>query len=176
MRKYLSLTALLASSALAASVTVNPASTAQKVTGFGGASVYYQSWIKNLPAADQEVLFDTAFTGLNISLLRVGNWYQDEDITKIQDDIDIVKAAKTRLGDHMKIQMSSWSAPAKLKPSGNLNGKVDGQKIKSQNTLKPSNSDPYGKYVYSDFANWWKKSLEAYKAEKLTKSPVTRKP
>ena len=164
MKKYLISTALLAASAYAASVTVDPSATAQKVTGFGGASVYYQSWIKNLPAADQEALFDTAFTGLNISLLRVGNWFQDEDATKLQDDIDIVKAAKTRLGDHMKIQMSSWSAPAKLKPSNSLNGKINGQKVKSQNTLKTSNSDPYGKYVYSDFANWWKKSLEAYKA------------
>lgn len=171
MRKYLSLTALLASSALAASVTVNPASTAQKVTGFGGASVYYQSWIKNLPAADQEALFDTAFTGLNISLLRVGNWYQDEDITKIQDDIDIVKAAKTRLGNHMKIQMSSWSAPASLKPSNSLNGQ-DGHS-KSDKTLKKANGDAYGAYAYTDFANWWKKSLEAYKAAGISPDYVS---
>ena len=162
MKKYLISTALLAASAFAASVTVNPASTAQKVTGFGGASVYYQSWIKNLPAADQEALFDTAFTGLNISLLRVGNWYQDEDATKLQDDIDIVKAAKKRLGDHMKIQMSSWSAPASLKPSGSLNGQ-DGHS-KSDKTLKKANGDAYGAYAYTDFANWWKKSLDAYTA------------
>lgn len=160
MKKYLISTALLAASAFAASVTVNPASTAQKVTGFGGASVYYQSWIKNLPAADQEALFDTAFTGLNISLLRVGNWYQDEDASKLQDDIDIVKAAKKRLGDHMKIQMSSWSAPASLKPSNSLNGQ-DGHS-KSDKTLKKANGDAYGAYAYTDFANWWKKSLDAY--------------
>ncbi len=171
MKKYLISTALLAASAFAASVTVNPSSTAQKVTGFGGASVYYQSWIKNLPAADQEALFDTAFTGLNISLLRVGNWYQDEDITKVQDDIDIVKAAKTRLGDHMKIQMSSWSAPAKLKPSNSLNGK-DGHS-KSDKTLKKANGDAYGAYAYTDFANWWKKSLEAYKAAGISPDYVS---
>ena len=81
MNKFLLSTALLASSALAASVTVNPASTAQKVTGFGGASVYYQSWIKNLPAADQEALFDIAFTGRKISQIRVCNWYRDEFFT-----------------------------------------------------------------------------------------------
>ena len=171
MKKYLISTALLAASAFAASVTVNPSSTAQKVTGFGGASVYYQSWIKNLPAADQEALFDTAFTGLNISLLRVGNWYQDEDITKVQDDIAIVKAAKTRLGDHMKIQMSSWSAPAKLKPSNSLNGK-DGHS-KSDKTLKKANGDAYGAYAYTDFANWWKKSLEAYKAAGISPDYVS---
>jgi O-glycosyl hydrolase len=171
MKKYLISTALLAASAYAASVTVDPSATAQKVTGFGGASVYYQSWIKNLPAADQEALFDTAFTGLNISLLRVGNWYQDEDITKVQDDIDIVKAAKTRLGDHMKIQMSSWSAPAKLKPSNSLNGQ-DGHS-KSDKTLKKANGDAYGAYAYTDFANWWKKSLEAYKAAGISPDYVS---
>ena len=171
MKKYLISTALLAASAFAASVTVNPSSTAQKVTGFGGASVYYQSWIKNLPAADQEALFDTAFTGLNISLLRVGNWYQDEDISKVQDDIDIVKAAKKRLGDHMKIQMSSWSAPAKLKPSNSLNGQ-DGHS-KSDKTLKKANGDAYGAYAYTDFANWWKKSLEAYKAAGISPDYVS---
>ena len=171
MKKYLISTALLAASAFAASVTVNPASTAQKVTGFGGASVYYQSWIKNLPTADQEALFDTAFTGLNISLLRIGNWYQDEDISKVQDDIDIVKAAKKRLGDHMKIQMSSWSAPAKLKPSNSLNGQ-DGHS-KSDKTLKKANGDAYGAYAYTDFANWWKKSLEAYKAAGISPDYVS---
>jgi len=171
MKKYMISTALLAASAFAASVTINPSTTAQKVTGFGGASVYYQSWIKNLPAADQEALFDTAFTGLNISLLRVGNWYQDEDATKLQDDIDIVKAAKTRLGDHMKIQMSSWSAPASLKPSNSLNGQ-DGHS-KSDKTLKKANGDAYGAYAYTDFANWWKKSLEAYKAAGISPDYVS---
>jgi len=171
MKKYLISTALLAASAYAASVTVDPSATAQKVTGFGAASVYYQSWIKNLPAADQEALFDTAFTGLNISLLRVGNWFQDEDVSKLQDDIDIVKAAKTRLGDHMKIQMSSWSAPAKLKPSNSLNGQ-DGHS-KSDKTLKKANGDAYGAYAYTDFANWWKKSLEAYKAAGISPDYVS---
>jgi O-glycosyl hydrolase len=148
--------------AQAASIVVQKDYPEQRVVGFGGASVYYQSWIKQLSDADQKALFDTAFTGLNISLLRVGNWYQDEDITKVKDDIDIVKAAKDRLGDRLKIQMSSWSAPANLKPSNSLNGQ-DGHS-KSEKTLKKANGDAYGAYAYTDFANWWKRSLAAYKA------------
>ena len=157
-------TAALASVSLAtaANITVDPSATKQEVLGFGAASVYYQNWIKNLPEDQQEALFDTAFTGLNLSLLRIGNWYQDEDASKLQDDIDIVTAAKARLGDHMKIQMSSWSAPASLKPSGSLNGQ-DGHS-KSDKTLKKANGDAYGAYAYTDFANWWKKSIEAYAA------------
>ena len=165
MKKKLISTALLATSAFAATITVDPTATAQKIVGFGGGSVYYQNWVANLPAADQEALFDTAFTGLNLSILRIGNWLQDE--TKdLADDINIVKAAQKRLGSHLKIEMSSWSAPGNLKPSGSVNGK-DGHS-KSDKSLKKANGDAYGAYAYTDFANWWKKSLETYKAAGIT--------
>ena len=148
--------------ATAANITVDPSATKQEIIGFGGASVYYQNWIANLPAEDQEVLFDTAFTGLNLSLLRVANWLQDES-KDLTDDINIIKAAQKRLGSHLKIEMSSWSAPGNLKPSGSLNG-YDGHS-KSDKTLKKTNGDAYGSYAYTDFANWWKKSLESYAAQ-----------
>ena len=64
--------------------------------------------------------------------------------------------------------MSSWSAPGRLKPSGTVNGKVNGQQVKSQNTLKTSSTDPYGKFVYSEFASWWKKSLQTYASAGIT--------
>ena len=115
----------------------------------------------------QKDFYDTAFTGLNLSLLRLGNWKQ-EDTTSITADAAIVKAGKERLGNRLKIEMSSWSAPATLKPSGDVNGKVNGQKVKSQNTLKTSSNDPYGKFVYSEFASWWKKSLQTYAAAGIT--------
>ena len=146
----------------AATITINPADTKQEIIGFGGASVYYQNWIANLPAADQEVLFDTAFTGLNLSILRIANWLQDES-KDLTDDINIVKAAQKRLGSHLKIEMSSWSAPGNLKPSGSLNG-YDGHS-KSDKTLNKASGDAYGAYAYTDFANWWKRSLEAYAAQ-----------
>lgn len=147
--------------AQAASITVDPSALKQEVVGFGGGSVYYQSWITNLPAKDQEALFDTAFTGLNLSLLRIGNWLQDES-NDLTDDINIVKAAQKRLGSRLKIEMSSWSAPANLKPSGSVNGQ-DGHS-KSDKTLKKANGDKYGAFAYTDFASWWKRSLETYAA------------
>ncbi len=148
--------------AFAASVTIDPSATQQEVVGFGGGSVYYQGWITALGSKTQEALYDTAFTGLNLSLLRVGNWLQDESKGVSADDITIVQAAKKRQGNKLKIEMSSWSAPSSLKQSGSVNGK-DGSS-KSDNTLKTSTSDKYGKYVYSDFAAWWKRSIDAYKA------------
>ena len=113
MKKIFKTAALAALSTLAgvtttqaATITVSPADTKQEIIGFGGASVYYQNWIANLPAEDQEVLFDTAFTGLNLSLLRIANWLQDES-KDLTDDINIIKAGQKRLGSHMKIEMSS---------------------------------------------------------------------
>lgn len=162
----LSVLSVAAGIASAASVAVDPAATQQSIVGFGGGSVYYQNWILGMSEKNQEALFDTAFTGLNLSLLRMGNWLQsDAALTNSADslaaDIKIAQAAKKRLGDHMKIEMSSWSAPAKLKPSNSVNGK-DGNGNKSNNTLIKASGDKYGAYAYTDFANWWKQSLQAY--------------
>ena len=168
MNRKIIVTALIgASIASAANITVDPSATAQKIVGFGAGAAYYQSWITAMSSSMQKDFYDTAFTGLNLSLLRLGNWKQDES-KSIADDAAIVKAGKERLGNRLKIEMSSWSAPGTLKPSGDVNGSVNGQKVKSQNTLKTSNNDPYGKFVYSEFASWWKKSLQAYAAAGIT--------
>lgn len=153
--------ALAANTAFAASISVDPNDIKQEILGFGGGSVYYQGWITALGSKTQEALYDTAFTGLNLSILRLGNWLQDEEAGVSDDDITIVKAAKKRLGSHLKIEMSSWSAPGSLKPSGSVDGK-DGIS-KSDKTLNKSSNDKYGKYAYTEFASWWKRSIAAYK-------------
>lgn len=145
-----------------ARISVSPAETKQKIVGFGGGSVYYQNWITALGEETKQALFDTAFTGLNLSLLRVGNWLQDES-ADLSNDVAIVTAGKKRLGSQMKILMSSWSAPAALKPSGSVNGKDAGED-KSKASLKKASNDLYGDYAYGDFAHWWKTSLLKYQA------------
>ena len=146
-----------------ASITVQKDNPEQQVVGFGAGAVYYQGWVTALGESTREAFYDTAFTGLNLSILRMGNWAQDLSEGVSKDDVAIVKAAKDRQGDKLKIEMSSWSAPANLKPSNSLEGSAAGGD-KSKATLKPSNTDPYGKYVYSDFASWWKQSYLAYRA------------
>ena len=167
MKEITAVALAAASIAAAANITVNPSTTAQKIVGFGAGAAYYQSWVTAMSSSMQKDFYDTAFNGLNLSLLRIGNWKQ-EDTTSIANDVAIVKAGKQRLGNRLKIEMSSWSAPARLKPSGNVNGKVNGQKIPSQNTLKTSSNDPYGKFVYREFAHWWKTSLQAYQQMGIT--------
>lgn len=162
IRKLITAAMLSTAFTSAATITIDPASTSQEVLGFGGGSVYYQNWIANLPEEDQKDLFDTAFNGLNLSLLRIGNWLQDE-AKDLSEDVAIVKAAKERLGNHVKIEMSSWSAPGNLKGSGSVNGN-DAQGDTTKASLKQSNNDQYGRYAYTEFANWWKRSLQAYAA------------
>lgn len=156
--------AALAAAAMvsAATITVDPAATKQKIIGFGAGGVYGQNWITALGSTTREAFYDTAFTGLNLSLLRMGNWKQEDD-KNLSDDAAIVKAAKKRLGGHLKIEMSSWTAPASMKPSKSENGSdAQGDSLKA--TLEASNTDPYGKFAYAKFASWWKKSYQAYEA------------
>lgn len=152
--------ALFMNLAGAASLTVDPTATKQKIVGFGAGSVYYQNWITALGTETQEALYDTAFTGLNLSLLRIGNWLQDESAS-LSNDATIIKAGKKRLGSQMKILMSSWSAPASLKPSGDVNGSA-ANGDSTQATLNTSSNDIYGNYVYGEFAHWWKTSFQKY--------------
>jgi len=65
-----------------------------------------------------------------------------------RETVEIVKGAKAALGENLKIMISSWSPPGRLKSNGKTVGgtlaKID------------------GKYVYSDFAQWWYDSVAAY--------------
>ncbi len=162
IKGFIPMTLAAATIASAASITVSPSDTKQKIVGFGAGAVYYQNWITALGKETQEAFYDTAFTGLNLSLLRLGNWKQDAD-KSLTDDAAIVLAGKKRLGSHLKLEMSSWSAPASLKPSNSIDGK-DGNGDKKKNTLNTSSTDSYGSFSYGEFAHWWKTAYQAYEA------------
>ncbi|MCJ7779058.1 MAG: hypothetical protein MUP16_12190 [Sedimentisphaerales bacterium] len=62
--------------------------------------------------------------------------------------MEIAKGGEAALGRDLKIMMSSWSPPARLKSDANTIG----------GTLAKSD----GNYVYTDFAQWWCDSLATY--------------
>ena len=72
-KKFFAAALAAASIASAANITVDPSATAQKIVGFGAGAAYYQSWITAMSSSMQKDFYDTAFTGLNLSLLRLGN-------------------------------------------------------------------------------------------------------
>ena len=137
-------------------VIVSPSKTNQKIEGIGGGIVYYQNWVTS--HSQKEMIYDTIFSGLGISGLRVGNWVQNLDASTITNDIEIIRRAIRRFDrrDDLFIQMSSWSAPASLKANGKING-TNGGSIKA--TLK---KDANGNFVYGEFGKWWRETLKIY--------------
>src|SRR5574344_1835903 len=148
--------ALAVSSSFSATATFDASKTHQTIKGFGGAVVYYQNWVVQSP--DTAAIYDTAFTGLGLSILRLGNWMQNDSVgSGISNDVKIVKAAKARLGSRLKIYMSSWSAPDTIKISGLVNRSMT-DTTRNNNTLAKTN----GAYRYADLAHWWKQTYQAY--------------
>ncbi len=133
-------------------VTVNTNTTYQKVGGIGGNMVYYLDWATNHP--NKEALYDTLFTGLGLSALRIGNWAQKDD-ADFTIEAEIFHKAKELCGQDLPVVMCSWSAPAYLK----ANGKEEGGRTDEESTLKKE----YGRFVYEKFGQWWRRSLERYR-------------
>lgn len=128
------------------SVNINPAILYQTIEGLGGAICFYNGWVTAHPYKSE--IFTHAFAGLNLSMLRVGNWWRG---TNGQDTAtyEIVAAANQRLGRPVPILMSSWSPPAYLKSNGQTGG---------GGTLIQVN----GQYDYAGFAEYWYQSLQDY--------------
>ncbi len=139
---------LVAPRAQAATVTINPANSYQTILGLGGATAFYTSWIYDHPYKQE--IYSEAFAGLNISMLRLGNWFR---YTNGPDyaAYDIVSNANLMLGHPVPILMSSWSPPAFLKSNG---------QTENGGTLLYTN----GSYVYTNFAQYWYDSLVSYRS------------
>ena len=135
-----------------ASVGIDISDKHQEVLGIGGGIVYYQSWFTEHP--NSEAIFDTIYTGLGLSALRIGNWKQDINEHNVKDELTVYNEAVKRLGrENFIVEMSSWAAPGSLKENGDVNGPY---------TLKKGSD---GNFVYNEYAEWWKKSLAKYQEE-----------
>lgn len=173
---YLSWACLSVSAAWAATATLTPANTHQTIEGFGGGVVYYQNWFVGQDAATKTALFDTAFTGLGISIMRVGNWLQNDSTDNgLDSDLEIYQALKARRPG-AKVFMSSWSAPDSIKVNGSVNG--NGRNDNSTNAAlpKPQNTlekDGGNQYKYAQFAQWWRQTYQRYVAKGITPNYVS---
>jgi O-glycosyl hydrolase len=133
-------------------ISVHP-ETHQAIDGIGGSIAYYTNWLTAHP--NKELIYDTLFTGLGLSGFRIANWAQDLD-ADLSNDAEILSQAQQRLGSRFSLVMSSWSAPAGLKANNSINGSKGGVKA----SLKKEN----GAFVYNQFGQWWKQSLDKYHA------------
>jgi glucuronoarabinoxylan endo-1,4-beta-xylanase len=134
--------------------TVNPAQTFQTIEGLGGAAAFYEGWLTALPSSYKQEIYTNAFAGLNLSMLRFGNWYRYQIplMGFHSAATEIVSNANRVLGHPLPVYMSSWSPPASLKSNG---------QVGNGGTLT-TNTD--GTFAYDGFAQYWYDSINAYQS------------
>jgi glucuronoarabinoxylan endo-1,4-beta-xylanase len=133
----------------ASAVTINPTNQFQLIEGFGGAIAFYNGWVRAHPF--KEEIYQHAFAGLNLSMLRLGNWFRYQGTTNFDPDApEFVQRANQLLGRPVQILMSSWAPPAFLKSNG---------QVGNGGTLVWTN----GGFAYNEFAQYWYDSLVAYR-------------
>ncbi|HLK93368.1 MAG TPA: hypothetical protein VKZ18_25980, partial [Polyangia bacterium] len=138
-------------SPVAATITVDPATTYQTMVGFGAAVAYYDASAMMNPMSAQ--LFQTLFGDLGIQVLRVANWYQNNNDNNVGfTQTAAFVAAVHQMGYSPILLMTSWNPPLSLKSNGSL--RMGGTLTK----------DASGGYDYASFATWWAQSLTAFAA------------
>ncbi len=149
------LTALAATPVRAATATIDVTKAYQTVEGLGGATAFYAGWITAHPYKLE--IYTNAFAGLNLSMLRLGDWYRYQTPLAGFDSAatEIVANANRVLGHPVPVYMSSWSPPAFLKSNG---------QVGNGGTLIYTN----GSFAYTNFAQYWYDSLNAYKSNGVT--------
>ncbi len=143
--------------ATASNISVNAGTRAQTITGFGGAVVWAEGTVNN--ATIENDLF--AATNLNVSFLRVRNWYAiywDGDNT---GTIPIEKSFRT-YQPKGSVLMTSWSPPC-----------TNGYDLKSNHSTSGSNNGTLLSNDYSGFGSWWLDCLNYYKGQGLTPDYVS---
>ena len=138
------------------SATIDTTRKFQTIEGLGGATAFYAGWITAHPYKNE--IYSNAFAGLNLSMLRLGNWYRYQSSISTFDSAaaEIVLNANRVLGHPVPVYMSSWSPPALLKSNG---------QVGNGGTLI-TNRD--GRFAYTNFAQYWYDSLQAYKSNGVT--------
>jgi O-glycosyl hydrolase len=130
-------------------VTVDLTTTHQTMVGFGAAVAYYDGSAMMNPMSAQ--VFQTIFADLGLEVLRVGNWYQNnnDDNAAFNQTAAFVQAVR-QMGYAPVILMTSWNPPLTLKSNASL---------RSGGTLPKTST---GGYDYADFGAWWAASLTAF--------------
>jgi O-glycosyl hydrolase len=131
--------------------TIDTTKKYQTVEGLGGATAFYAGWITAHPYKQE--IYTNAFAGLNLSMLRLGDWYRYQTPLMGFDSAatEIVSSANRVLGHPVPVDMSSWSPPAFLKNNG---------QVGNGGSLIYTN----GGFAYAAFAQYWYDSIQAYQS------------
>jgi glucuronoarabinoxylan endo-1,4-beta-xylanase len=117
----------------------------QKIEGFGGSGAYYTRML--VTHQKKSELYNLLFKELGLDIFRIRNNF-DMEASSFSETVEIVRCAEEALDQNLKILISAWSPPARMKSNGKTVG----------GTLKKSG----GEFVYEEFAQWWCNSVAAY--------------
>jgi glucuronoarabinoxylan endo-1,4-beta-xylanase len=117
----------------------------QKIEGLGASGAFRT--IEFAQHKQKEQLYNLLFKELGLDIFRIRNTY-DVNQADFDSSIEITKGGQAALSGNLKIMISSWTPPARLKSNDNLVG----------GTLAKED----GEFVYDEFAQWWADSLAAY--------------
>jgi glucuronoarabinoxylan endo-1,4-beta-xylanase len=117
----------------------------QKIEGLGASGAFRT--VEFVQNKHKDELYNLLFKELGIDIFRIRNTY-DINQPDFDSTVEITNGGKAALDGKLKIMISSWTPPAKLKSNGSLIG----------GTLAKKD----GKFVYDEFAQWWADSLTAY--------------
>jgi O-glycosyl hydrolase len=132
------------------STTIDVTKTFQTIEGMGGAIAFFNGWVTAHPFKQE--IYTNAFAGLNLSMLRLGNWFRYQGTANFDPDApEFVSRANSVLGHPVPVLMSSWAPPAFLKSNG---------QVGNGGTLVFTN----GGFAYTNFAQYWYDALIAYGA------------
>jgi glucuronoarabinoxylan endo-1,4-beta-xylanase len=147
----------------AGTATINTQITHQTIEGLGGAVAFFDGWVPVHPYKLE--IYTNAFAGLNLSMLRLGDWYRyNADFNPPGGEGwvagDIVSNANRILGHPVPVYMSSWSPPAFLKSNG---------QVGNGGSLIMTN----GGFAYTNFAQYWFDTLQVYRSNGVSPSWIS---
>jgi O-glycosyl hydrolase len=133
---------------------VNSTKLFQTIECLGAATAFYDGSLPGHPYAME--IYTNAFAGLNLSMLRLGNWYSYQTPLAGFDETatEIVSNATRVLGHPVPVYMSSWTPPNFLKSNGQG----------GNGTLIYTNVNGVYNYDYSGFGQYWHDSINAYRS------------
>ena len=149
---------------------IDATSTHQTLEGFGAAVAF----VANFLSVQSGDIYKVLFVDSGLDILRIGNWYQNQDATMTTSStpftdnaaVQIVqKATAARGGQPLKILMSSWSPPAYLKSNGMTKPPPGSGASDAGSPLPGTLIKNDGAYAYAEFGDWWLRSLQAYAAQ-----------
>lgn len=148
-----------------AEVAIDVGQRHQTLEGFGAAVGWYGGFLAYHPNRDE--VNELLFADMGADIVRMRNTFGREEWEwEAPAMVAIADGAEQALGRPLKIQMSSWSPPAELKDNraercDNV-CQFNGEDCVDAVCTLTKNDD--GEFVYDEFAQYWRESLEAYAA------------